>query len=673
MKAFDSKTHGVMVAGVLLVLALFVPGLIPSVPAQTIPVNPKFGSISDAEMDMTSYAPDSSATAVLLYRNLELVIGFDANYEIGRTVLIHDRWKILKEEGRDVANYQQIYSTSAGGKEHVSDIRVVTYNREENGKIRQTKMSRKLIFDERYTDGLNRISFTAEDVHAGSVVEVSYKLESPSVQIDDIYLQSGTYPVNQVKVDVAYAEYFYYNAILRGIWPCTRQRESTNEAVTSSAGTLAYTLFHDIYTAVDVPALREESYLFCPDQYRLSVVYDLRSIVIPGIVSRHYSTQWKDVDDLFAESDLMNQVKARYRDAEALQGRIAGLATEDEKIATIWSQVLGLAKWDGSTRLFPEEPRQTIKKGEGSSADINALMASALNTLGYVAEPVLVKPRSSGNLYDYHIAVSSFRTFILRVTASDGSVRYLDASDRDSWFNVLSPDLLVHKARLLHLDGRGEWVDLSGLDAASSLKESVKLLPDPATGRLSGSAQIDAGGQVAHSIKSHYHEFSSEEAWIEETENDEGIEIRSMSLENPDNLGGKARIAYSFESDCEQSGDFLYIKPFLSQWHSGASFREEDRKLPVEFPYPERITYVCVIEVPEGYVVEHLPENVQVAAGAGQGSFTMQCQAMGRQIQLSFRSRLETMLIPPKDYADFRAYWEALSEAEKQVIILKKQ
>ena len=640
--------------------------------AQTIPVNPKFGSVSDLEMDMTAYGPDSSATAVLLYRSVDVVIGFDANYDIGRTVFIHDRWKILKEEGRDVANYQRIYNNSADGKEHISDIKVVTYNREENGKIRQAKMSRKLIFDEKFADGLNRISFTAEDVHAGSVVEVSYKMETPSVQIDDIFLQSESYPVNQIKVDVAYAEYFYYNAILRGIWPCTRQRESTNDAVTSSAGTLSYTLFHDIYTAVDVPALRDESFLFCPDQYRLSVVYDLRSIVIPGIVSRHYNAQWKDVDDAFAESDLMNQVKARYRDAAAMKEQIADLATEDEKIAAIWSQVLSLAKWDGSTRLFPEEPRQTIKKGEGSSADINALMASILNTLGYVAEPVLVKPRSSGNLYDYHIAASAFRTFILRITAPDGSVRYLDASDKDAWFNVMDPDLLVPKARLLHLDGRGEWVDLSALEKTHSLTESVKMTPDPATGRISGIAQISAAGQVAHSIKSHYHSFSSQEDWIEETENDEGIEVLSMTLEDPDSLGGKARIVYSFESDCEMSGDFLYIKPFLSQWHSGASFREEDRKLPVEFPYPERITYICVIEVPEGYVVEHLPENVQVAAGAGQGSFTLQCQAIGQQIQLSFRSRLETTMILPKDYKDFRAYWEAISEAEKQVIVLKK-
>ena len=643
--------------------------------AQQIPVNPKFGSVSDREIDIREYAPDTSATAVLLYRSIEVVIGFDIFLELGRTVVVHDRWKILKEEGRDVANYQRIYVNAPNERERVSEIKVVTYNRD-NGSVRQTKMSRKNVFDEKYADRLNRISFTAEDVRVGSVVEVSYKIESPSLQIEDIYLQSSAYPVNQIDVDVAYAEYFYYNTALRGTWPCQRSRKSINDAVTTSSGAqLAYTLYHDCFSAVDVPVLRKEPHSFCPDQYRLSVIYDLRSIVIPGVASRHFNTDWKDVDLAFSESELMRQIKLRQRDLAPLQARLSGLETEDEKLAAVWSYVGSLVKWNGDTDLFPEEIKQVVKKGEGSSADINALMASYLNSLGYTAEPVLVKPRSQGVMVDFHIAASSFRTFILRVTAPDGSVRYLDASDRDGWFNVLGPDYLVSKARVLHLDGHGEWVDLSGCYPVPSIKESVKMTPDPKTGRLAGSVQIEATGQIARSVRAHYHSFSSQEDWIEETENDEGIEVLEMDFEDPDQRGEKARIRYSFEMDCDASGDFLFIKPFLSQWHDESSFREEERKLPVEFPYPEKITYVCVIDVPEGYAIEQLPENIRVETSRpGQGSFSLQCQPIGGQIiQLSFRSSIDAKPFGQSDYANFRAFWETLCQAEKSVITLKKE
>ena len=50
----------------LLLLFAFVAGSSGSVSAQEIPVNPKFGAVSDAEIDMTVYPRDSSAAAVLL-------------------------------------------------------------------------------------------------------------------------------------------------------------------------------------------------------------------------------------------------------------------------------------------------------------------------------------------------------------------------------------------------------------------------------------------------------------------------------------------------------------------------------------------------------------------------------------------------------------------------------
>ena len=45
--------------------------------AQKIPVDPKFGNVSDAEIDLTVYEPDTAAVAVMLYREytMDLVIG----------------------------------------------------------------------------------------------------------------------------------------------------------------------------------------------------------------------------------------------------------------------------------------------------------------------------------------------------------------------------------------------------------------------------------------------------------------------------------------------------------------------------------------------------------------------------------------------------------------------
>ena len=88
-----------------LLLLVFVSSV--SVFAQEIPVNPKFGAVSDAEIDMTVYLRDSSAAAVLLYRSYTVRIGISAAARLNRTVWVHDRWKILKDAGKDAADYER--------------------------------------------------------------------------------------------------------------------------------------------------------------------------------------------------------------------------------------------------------------------------------------------------------------------------------------------------------------------------------------------------------------------------------------------------------------------------------------------------------------------------------------------------------------------------------------
>lgn len=97
-------------------------------------------------------------------------------------------------------------------------------------------------------------------------------------------------------------------------------------------------------------------------------------------------------------------------------------------------------KWDKNSRLVPDSAKDVLKKGSGSNADINALTASILNSLGYVAEPVLVRSRGNGILLDFHITMNAFNTFILRIRNADGSKSwFLDAAREEGGLNILNP------------------------------------------------------------------------------------------------------------------------------------------------------------------------------------------------------------------------------------------
>lgn len=634
--------------------------------AQTIPVNPKFGSVSDAEIDMTVYSPDTSAVAVMLYREytMDLVIS-EVSGVIVKDITVHERIKVLKEEGKRFGDFSFLYLNSNSTKEAYSGVKVETFNRE-NGKVVRTKMSKKFDFDEKYAEDVRRRSFSAENVKVGSVIEVAYKFSSPRYYaIDDIDIQL-TIPVNQTHIEVGYAEYFGVNRTQRGSVP-TRYRKDNR--IANLPGATSYEVNLDVFDAVDVPALPAESHSFCPDQYRGAITYDLSSVVIPGVVFESISMKWPDVDKAISESDIFRVCKGKFRDAKELEAALTGVEGDEARIAAVRNYVVGKVKWDEESQLVPDDAREILKRGSGSDADINALTASALNTLGYTAEPVMIRRRTSGMLIDHHISLRSFDTFILRVTAPGGQGPwYLDAARDEGYLNVLNPLFLVEKARVIPFNGSGEWVDLTNL-TRSHVSELVKMRMEP-DGTLTGSAQIVANQEDSYLVKAHYNSFDTEDAFLEDIESDEHIEITAFEIKKE--YGPTAEISYSFEKENE-AGSLLYIQPVLSSFHSSSDFRKEERKLPVDFPYPESITYSFSLEVPEGYVVEELPEKVGLTFPSLEGRIQFATQQVGNIVSVLYRASLGKMLVLPEEYADLRLFWETAIGVEKSTIVLKKQ
>lgn len=637
--------------------------------AQVIPVNPKFGAVSEEEVAMTVYEPDTSAVAVMLYREYDLDLVFNARLEIVKMITVHERIKILKEEGKKYADYSFLYYNSTAVRENYSGVKVETFNLED-GKLVRTKMSKKYEFDEKYSDAARRHSFTAENVKVGSVIEVTYKFSSPRYyDIDDIELQLAI-PVNQTKVVVGYAEYFLMNRTQRGYVHTRYKRDSHPQTLTLSAyETLSYQLHQDYYEAEDVPALPEEDYSFCPTQYRGSLIYDLSGLYIPGSLDRSFAQKWTDVDKAVAESDILKVSQERFRESKELEAALQGVEGDEAKIVAVRDYLMKKVKWNEKSMLVPDTGKEVLKAGSGSDADINALMASALNAVGFQAEPVLVKRRSSGILMEFHISLNTFDTFILRVVNADGTgTWYLDAARESGYLNVLNPDFIVEKARLVHANGSGEWVDLTGL-TKSRVNELVKAGLSP-EGVLTGSVQIQAYQEESYSLKSHYDSFDSEDAFLDDIEADENIEVTEFEIQKE--YGPVTSLKYSFEKD-DETGERIYLHPFLSTFHSASAFRKEKRIIPVDFPYPENIIYNYSLTIPEGYVVEELPESKSITCPPVGGRILFQCREVGNQVSVSYRFSLESTIVVPEKYADLRVFWETATGVEKSTIVLKKQ
>lgn len=632
--------------------------------AQTLTLNKRFGKVSKEELEMTEYKPDSAAVAVVLYENRNIQVDLSAGGAFVKDVDVHMRIKILKEEGTEWGDFSVMKYVSQSVPEIVTGIEVVTYNLE-NDKVVPTKMSREFIYTEDVSSSLQKISFYAQDVKVGSVIEMKYSIHSDRFwEIDDVYFQK-TIPVNWVESQVSIPGFFTFNKKLHGSLPV--QYDSKLEP--KNLFGYQYEMVVDKFVAVDLPAFKYEPYIYYPRQYFSFVTYDIRSLRLPGMDTKYYGVSWDDVDNTYVNSQIMTRFRAQCQFKE----QVAALpeeGTDIEKIASAVSLVKDNVVWDEKYKVFPEPVGQVVKARSGSNADINCLIAGCLREMGYTVDMVLVKMRSSGMLLDFQPERNPYDTFILRVTGSDGSQYYLDGGSPHGYINVLPPDLLVTNARLVRPNVPGEWVDLTRLTRNGTTMTVATTLTDDL--RLSGEYTCKETGNTSYSTKESYSESDDEQDYISEIETDLAIEIDDITFGQMKEYSSSSQTEYKFHKDLDASGDFVYINPFLVKFHSADTFQSLQREFPIDFPFTYSLTYIFTFTIPEGYAVDQIPENRIFKFQPLASTARCSCTVNGNTVQMVYNFSQNKMMCGPEYYQDIRSYWKHLADIYDVVLVLKK-
>lgn len=638
--------------------------------AQAIPINPKFGAVSNAELEMTVYPPDTSAAVVLLYRNVEVEATVSNTLGFARRITHTERVKILKESGKDYPDYKIQYRTNCEPREFVEGIKVVTYNLE-NGKKIVDKLPHKLIYDDEVSDTKREVSFSAKNVRVGSVVEVTFTYESPYVaDIGTIFLQT-TVPVNLSEASFSRAEYFHFNRMMRGFVPCTTNTSNSSSAIhMENGGRLEFNVVTDKHRAVDVPALKSAPHCYCPDLYRLGFSYELRHINIENLYYKEYNATWEQIDKDFRDGSFLKEFYAKSLFAGAADAIKASAEDEASLVSGVRKLVLDKVRLSEKINRRPSAAK-ALKSGEGGADEINALVASALNGVGFKADPVLLMTRSRGLLMNAHVSSDAYNALILRVTAPSGNVWFMDASDKNGYLNVLPVNYLVQHARVIPLRESASWVDLTRLARNQFIDNvAMHLAPD---GGISGKRTEHGYNNWAATMKAAYHSSDNLEEFSERIENDDDIEAVDIVFTGAEDWSPDAVLEYSFTGQAETAGNLIYVRPFITKYQDESDFRDQERMIPVEFDYPETITYSATIVIPDGFIVESLPQPTMLNCSAAGSRAVMQCIFDGEKtISVNLRFNLNERLLTSEHYKELRDYWAHLCNLYDSKIVLKK-
>ena len=109
---------------------------------------------------------------------------------------------------------------------------------------------------------------------------------------------------------------------------------------------------------------------------------------------------------------------------------------------------------------------------------------------------------------------------------------------------------------------------------------------------------------------------------------------------------------------------------FLSKTEN--PFKQEKSEYPIDFIYPSQDKYLINIVLPEGYVVESMPQSVSMAMEENIGSFKYNIAQTDNKVQLSVVVDINYATVSPDYYLTIKDFYQKMIEKQNEKIVLKK-
>lgn len=628
--------------------------------------NYKYGKVTVAELEQTVCPFDSTADAMYIYHGMSARMNTNSN-EILLQVDYKRRIKVLTEEGKEEADIKISYyhdPNNASTADNITGLTATVYNLE-NGKVVSTKFEKSYVSEEQTSDYIRTTKVALPNVKVGSVIEYKYTLNSQRYYYIPTWLAQRALPVMQCHCDVSIPEYFLFNQSMSG--GCNI-RHKEEEYPSNFFGRQVNTKSQS-FDAENLPGVKNEKFVYGIDAYVGSVNFELRSIEIPGQYYKDFSKSWANVrEQLLGDSDFARFSRIDNPFKEEM-GAIAADTKTLAKAQKIYSLLKQKVKWNEYYSLVGKNPKNAVKEGQGSNAQLNFLLMSMFRDAGIRCTPLLVKYRTNGPLPLTRATIDELNTFVVAFCDEEKNLFFIDGSADFGGINVL-PTKLLGEGILLepqNVAGQIGTYRLSEIGGASqSITNVVKV---DASGKISGSRRSTLRGFCAQDYKQSLHNAAGDTtAFLKRIEDSYGIKVNTFRFNDLKNIETLA-----FTADCDVAGDEIYVNALGVQEEHNNPFTAETRQLPIMFPYPQTIQITASIMIPEGYEVASIPEETGIQTSDRKLGAMLKTKADERMVITNYTLEVNAPLEPIGMYQEIREFWKKLIEMNSQMIVFKKK
>lgn len=630
----------------------------------------KMGKPTKEELTMTTYEADKDAVALVLLNKKDVYYDVNARglvtfWEVKRRV------KVLKEEGKEAANYYFDYycPESGGDAPSVSGLKATAYNMVD-GKVVATKMKNDMVFKERLSPSMMRIKITVPQVVVGTVIEIEYKLQSVYYDYLPNWYAQSEYPTLYAEYDMMIPDWFQFNFDQRGMTQLQSTSEEETQTLNFNGISESVNCNHYKFYGHNLEAMKTPDYVWCPSDFSAQVNTDLRSLQLPGQLVKVFTLTWQDIDKrLINDEDFGGRMrKSNPLKDDMTKAGIYEMEDTLQKMIATYQLLMKRVKWNGNYALWGSKSGDVLKQGTGDNADINFILIRMLRDAGMTAQPIVMsrrdRPRTSVVMPD----LGALNTFVVAVPIG-GKVYYIDASCELGYPNALPPVLLPNQVHVVNPDAQYGWTNIQSVsNSITNVSIRAKLLED---GVLTGNLVEARTMNSALDLRTQFKNTTDSAALVASRWKD--FEISDYQIEGHRSFGRGLREEFNFTKSCSVMDGKIFLMPLVDEVMTESPFTEEKRTLPVEFPYLHNITVTSEITIPDGYVVEDVSSGkIQHTEDNGM-SWQASTSVDGNVVKTMFRFNLRKCTFLSDEYGTVRQMMANIAEHNSSMITIRKQ
>ncbi|CAM3457893.1 DUF3857 domain-containing protein [Aequorivita lipolytica] len=627
-----------------------------------------FGEPLTEEIAMTKFPADPEANGVVLYKR--------GNYsvdEVGGYIMlikeIHGKIKVIDAKNFKHSTIEIPYYREKNVREKVTNLKGITHN----GAVKEY-VGENAIFDTDETVNWSNIKFTFPNVQNGSILEYTYRIETP------YFFNFGSWEF-QDELPVLYSELhteipgnFSYNRTLFGNFPLAVNYAEIKKACFVLNGfDVPGDCESATYVMQNLPAFKEEEYMLSKKNYIPRMKYEVIEIVDLTGSKSTYTNTWEDVDKKFRyDKDLGRQLKYSDFFKEQLPAAIFTIPDALERAKAIYYYFQETMFWNKEYRILSDiRVKDAFESKTGNSSEINLGLINALEAAGLDAKIMLIASRSQPLPTKQYPVLTDFNYALVYLNINNTEY-LLDATDKYNPFGVLPLRDLNMEGRVMDFKNGSYWLPIEPFKKNMHYV-NMQLTADE-SGQFSGKVNEVSTGYISVEKRKKYNQYNLEEIIKTKQGKNESLNITNLEIQNEKDLEQPYTENFDISLHEQPVGDNLFIYPFLMQpYFSENPFKKETRQYPIDFGFPVTNNYLISFNLGNQYKMVQMPSSRILKLPHNDGEVSIVYNQTANKINIRLSVKLSNHVFAPEAYKSLREFFTELIKIQsEEPIQLKK-